>query len=82
MASYEEVIEKDLELLWSVKQYCHSNVWLSDLLSRIVSKHPLRDIVIIVWVFFIIGLFEVGIRHFWVAVFNVIFAMGKQAYQL
>jgi len=39
-------------------------------MNKLVSKYPWKDITIIVWCFFIIGLIELGIRHFWVVVLN------------
>ena len=77
MSSYEEVVEKDIELLRSVQEYCYRTPWLNDTMSRIVSKNPLRDIVSVLWLFFIYGLVEIGQRHFWVVAMNLIGAFGK-----
>jgi hypothetical protein len=38
--SYEEMIEKDLELIWSILNFVRSHEWLDDFMARIVSKHP------------------------------------------
>jgi hypothetical protein len=77
MSSYEEVVEKDLELLRSIQEYCYRTPWLNDNMSKIISKNPLRDIVSILWLFFIYGLVEVGQKHFWVVFMNLVGAFGK-----
>ena len=77
MSTYEEVIAKDLELLWSIQEFCYRTPWLNQRMSQIVSKYPLRDIVSILWLFFIYGIVEIGVRHFWVVVVNLAAAFGK-----
>lgn len=77
MSSYDEVVEKDLELMWTIKRYCKVNPWVDEVFGRIVSKYPFRDIVLLLWIIFIVGLFEIGVHHFWVAFMNIIVAMGK-----
>jgi hypothetical protein len=79
MSSYEEVIEKDLVLLRSIQDYCYRTPWLNDYMARIVSKNPLRDVVSVLWIFFVYGLVEIGPHHFWVVVMNLVGAFGKHA---
>ncbi len=77
MSSYEEVIQKDLELMWSILNYCRRTPWLSEKMDFIISKNPMKDIVIVIWLFFAFGVIEIGSKHFWVGISNLIFAFGK-----
>ncbi len=70
------MIEKDLELMWSIQDYCRGTSWINDKMAMITNKNPLKDIVIIVWLFFIIGVLELGQKHFWVVTTNLIFSFG------
>ena len=74
MSSYEDVVKKDLELLWSIQEYCYRTPWLNDIMTKIISKNPLKDICILVWIFFAIGILEIGSYHFWVASTNLVAA--------
>lgn len=76
MSSYEEVVEKDLELMWAIRRYCKSQRWIVDTMRHIVSKHPLRDIVLALWIAFIVAWIEIGHHHFWIAVMNVAAVMS------
>lgn len=58
--------------------YFKRTPWLDKRMSKIVSKYPWQDIGIIVWCFFIIGVIEIGRAHFWIAAFNLIFAVGEK----
>ena len=71
------MIEKDLELLWNIQDYFRRTSWLDSMMSKIVSKYPLQDIGVIVWCFFVIGVIEIGRHHFWIASFNLVFAVGN-----
>jgi membrane-associated phospholipid phosphatase len=75
MSGYHEMIEKDIELLWSIQDLFRRTPWLDIGMSKIVSKYPLQDISMIVWCFFIIGVIEIGRPHFWNAAFNLLFAV-------
>jgi hypothetical protein len=77
MASYEEVVSKDLELLWSIQEYCYRTPWINQGMSKIISKNPFKDIVIILWIFYIVGLVEIGHKHFWVVAINMIVSFSK-----
>src|SRR4051794_21821179 len=76
MSSYEEVVQKDIQLMWSILTYCQQP-WISEKMDMIISKNPMKDIVIIIWLFYVYGLVEVGAKHFWITVMNLIFAFGK-----
>lgn len=76
MKSYSDVISKDLELLWSIQEYCYQTPWLNQRMASITSKNPLKDIVIILWVFYIVGLVKLGATHFWVVSINLAAAFG------
>jgi hypothetical protein len=75
-SSYDDMIEKDLELLYAVQDYITNTPWLHEFFMRIISKYPWKDVVIVVWFFFIIGVIEVGRNHFWIVAMNLMFAMG------
>ena len=44
-------------------------------MSKIISKNPLQDVVLVVWFFSAIGMLEMGFIHFWVASTNLLFAL-------
>lgn len=75
--SYEEVVENDLELIWLIKRYCKARPWIERAMSRIVSKHPMQDICLVLWIAFILGWIEVGHAHFWVCIINVTVVLRK-----
>lgn len=77
MSSYQEVVEKDLQLLWSIQEYCQRTPSVHNLFSRIVSKNPAKDVVLVLWLFFCYGLVEIGMEHFWVASINITVALGN-----
>jgi len=76
MSSYEEVVQKDLALLWAIQEYCRRMPWISSAMHSVVSKHPLRDIVSVLWAFFLYGVVELHFAHFWVVVSNLGVASG------
>jgi hypothetical protein len=77
MSSYDEVISKDIELLKSINIKIGRYPRFHDFLSKVVSKNPLKDVVLVLWFFFIFGIFEVGVKHFWVVVMNFCFVIRK-----
>jgi len=77
MSSYEEVVQKDLELLWVIQEYCRRTPWIANIMHSVVSKHPLKDIVSVLWAFFFYGVVELQFVHFWVVVSNLVVASGK-----
>lgn len=77
MSTFQDMIDRDLELLWSIQRYCQHNKWIKNIFSRIVHRHPYRDITSIIWVIFVIGVLEVGAGHFWVTIMNLTFCVGR-----
>lgn len=75
MASFQEMVDKDIELMYSINEYCNRTPWLKDSMSRIVSLHPWKDITAVVWIAFLIGMMEIGSAHFWVVMVNLIVVM-------
>eukprot|EP01038_Epipyxis_sp_PR26KG_P009209 gene9209-12419_t len=73
MSAFNEMINKDLSLMRVINQFCSSeyNPRIHTFMSNIVSKHPWRDIGMILWAFFAIGVFEIGASHFWVVMMNI-----------
>jgi hypothetical protein len=78
-ATYAEVIEKDIELTWAIQHYVHSNPSVRDWCRRLVSVNPLQDICSVIWIFAIVGVIEMGMKHFWVVLLNLFacFVMRK-----
>jgi len=73
-SNYNDMIENDLELLWKIQDYCYRTPWLDDRMAKIINKHPWQDISSIIWFFFIIGLYEIGSKHFFVVMLNLGFS--------
>ena len=76
MAAYDEMVAKDLELLYSIQDYCQKRPWIDNRISRIVSKYPWQDIVVVLWILFIVGVIEIGNSHFWIVCLNLGAAFG------
>lgn len=77
MSSYDDVVQKDIELMWLILNYCRRTPWLSDKMDFIISKNPMKDIVIIIWVCFAVGIVEIGSKHFWVVFMNMVVSFGN-----
>lgn len=77
MSAYDEMIQKDLQLLWLVQDFCKSNPVIDQNMARIISKHPWQDISLVVWVLSGVGIYEIGADHFWVVAFNLAGSFGK-----
>ena len=75
--TYDEVVEKDLDLLWAILEWVSRSPRLDNIMQKIVSKHPWQDIACIPWLFSIVGFLEFGFPHFWVVTVNLFFAFGK-----
>jgi hypothetical protein len=43
----------------------------------LINKHPFQDIVIVLYLFFAVGLVDIGKQHFWVVVTNLSLAFCK-----
>jgi hypothetical protein len=80
MASYDEMVYKDMELMRIIQYQIYSTSWLQDLFTKCVSKNPLKDIVLVLWFFFVFGLFEIGVKHFWVVMINFCAVIRKNLY--
>lgn len=70
-SNYNEMIEKDIELMWAIQDFCHKRPWIDNIMSRLVSRHPWNDVCAIIWLFFVYGIFEIGILHFWIVCTNL-----------
>ena len=78
--SYEDVVEKDLSLLWAILDWVAKSPRLDNFLQKIISKHPWQDIACIPWLFSIFGYLEFGFPHFWVVVVNLFASFGNAFY--
>jgi hypothetical protein len=74
VGSFDEVIEKDIELSWAIQRYVHSDRKIEEWMVRIISKNPLQDICAVVWLVAILGFIEMGWKHFWVVSSNLFFS--------
>jgi len=73
-SQYEELIEADLALLWSIQDWVYRRPWLDSRLARIVHKHPWNDVCVLVWLFAALGVYEFGAHHFWMVATNLLMA--------
>ena len=62
----------DVKLLWAIQDWVYRRRWLDSRMSKIVSKYPMYDIGIVIWLVAIVGVYEIGKRHFWVVTINLI----------
>jgi len=69
--SYQALVEKDLELIWSIQDFIYKRPWLDRRLAAIVSKYPWNDVVMLVWLSFGLGLMLIGAKHFWLCATNL-----------
>jgi hypothetical protein len=74
---FEDVIRQEVRLLFAIQDYCRQHPQLDYFMSSIVSKHPLKDIVLLLYLFFVFGLVEVGHNHFWICMMNLPCAFRK-----
>lgn len=69
--TYEELIEMDTKLLWAIQDYVFRRRWIDKRMAKIVSKYPYYDIGLLIWLVSVVGVFEIGKRHFWVVGINL-----------
>lgn len=69
--SFDNMIQNDLQLLWSIQDYCYNEEWINKHMLSIVSIHPWKDVCSIIWVFFMIGVVEIKTKHFFVVSMNL-----------
>ena len=70
--SFKTMIATDLELLWSIQDFCFSRPTLDMRMAAIVSKYPWKDVCCVVWIFFAIGCIELKTKHFFVVAMNLV----------
>jgi membrane-associated phospholipid phosphatase len=68
----DEMVEQDLQLMWTIQDAVYRRPWLDSRMSRIISKYPWNDICILVYLVSLVGVFEIGVRHFWVVATNLV----------
>jgi hypothetical protein len=73
--NYKEVIREDIDLLLTLQAELRTG-WLDKFFSKVVSKNPLSDVCIVLLVFFLVGVVEFGVKHFWVITLNLCTAFG------
>lgn len=72
MVSFEEMVEKDVELMFLVQSYCRQHPRLDRFLHFVTSKHPWRDISSVIWIVHLLGVLEIGRPHFWIVLINLV----------
>ncbi len=70
--TYQELVEMDVKLLWAIQDWVYRRRWLDSRMSKIVSKYPMYDIGMVIWLMAVIGVYEIGKRHFWVVTTNLV----------
>jgi len=71
MSDFKTLIRNDMQLMRSIRNYCASNVDVDSVMRSIVSKNPFNDIVLILYFFVALGIYDIGRRHFWLVVLNL-----------
>jgi len=73
---YDFIIKKDIEFIKWSHECAFKSPRFYNLMQRIVSKNPFQDIVFVLVPFFILGLIECGIPHFWLVYVNCSLIFG------
>ena len=68
---FDALINADLALLWDIQDFIYKRPWLDSRLARVVSKHPWRDVCMVIWLFAALGVYQVGWHHFWMVTLNL-----------
>lgn len=74
---FKKFIKDDLLNIRKIRNYCTSNPRIDNLMRSVINKHPFQDIVVVLYLFFAVGLFDIGKSHFWVVVANLAVAFCK-----
>jgi hypothetical protein len=74
---FKKLIKDDLINIRKIRNYCTSNPRIDNWMRSIINKHPFQDIVIVLYLFFAVGLVDIGKKHFWVVVTNISVAFCK-----
>ena len=61
----------DLLRLRNFQTYCYQHPRIDSFYRRVVSKNPLKDIVMLLPLSFIVALSQIGAKHFWVVGINL-----------
>ena len=79
MENFDDLIKQDLKWLFAIQKYCYHHHQFDNFMRGIVSKYPFQDIVLLLHIFFVLGIFEIGHDHFWLCSLNlaVTFAIRK-----
>ena len=68
---YKKLIKDDLHNIRKIRNYCASNPKIDNWMKSLINKHPFQDIVVVLYLFFAVGLVDIGKEHFWVVVTNL-----------
>lgn len=68
---FKKFIKDDLDNMRRIRNYCTSNPRVDNWMTSIINKHPFQDIVVVLYLFFAVGLVDIGKMHFWVVVTNL-----------
>lgn len=70
--AWEAFIAADLNRLWTIQDWVYRHPWLDSRMLIIVSKHPWRDICMVPWLVWAVGVYDIGFRHFWIVAVNLV----------
>lgn len=68
---FNELALSEVEVLWNIQDFFFRHPKIDRFFSKIVSKHPWFDVCSIIWYIFIIGILQIGRKHFWVVSLNL-----------
>jgi len=71
--AYHALVTRDVENLWAIQDFIYHWPTLDLNLARITSRWPWRDVCCVVWLLFVLGVYDIGCRHFWVGLSNLFF---------
>ncbi len=73
-------IKQDLQLLNHLSGRIRKHDGLSSFYSSVVSKYPWNDICLLVWVACFMSIVELGKKHMWVLIVNLVASYGTPEY--
>jgi len=74
---FKKLIKDHLLNIRKIRNYCTSNPRIDNWMRSLINKHPFQDIVVVLYLFFAVGLVDIGKQHFWVVVTNLSLAFCK-----
>jgi hypothetical protein len=76
LRKFEEVIQKDLQILTEIESLCERHIWVRSCLNILVSKYPWKDICSLLWITAAVGVYIHGVQYFLVVMGNLGISYG------